>query len=84
MDGLRELAWGLRDLHDVRPQGNVPRTPTFRGSSKILVRPAFWMTICHLIKSNDMFDLADIDSMDGYELCQKAEEMSFDLEQYSD
>ena len=29
-----------------------------------------------------MFDLADIDSMDGYELCQKAEEMSFDLEQF--
>lgn len=30
-----------------------------------------------------LLDLADIDSMDGCELCQKAEEMGIDLEKFS-
>ena len=29
-----------------------------------------------------VFDLADIDDANGYELCEKAEELGFDLEQF--
>lgn len=30
-----------------------------------------------------LLDLADIDSMDGHQLCQKAEELGIDLERFT-
>lgn len=43
--GYRVSGWGLRDCCVVTPKGTVSRTETINDSSKILVRPAFWVNL---------------------------------------